>query len=338
MSVDGHDLRRESAVTLSFSLVDGSQKMSKILPFRSFKGKESQENYAAEKVWEEVHMVMKDERLSHVKFFLCADMKSLLMCLGYKAANAKDGCLFCVCTKERWHLCCADNKCVLRGHRDESRWYLPPLKPSDPGFKTNPLVDSSQFWGVVIDILHMFFRVTDAIFGRVIGFMSVGGKDVFLGLCDDAGVKRFHVVDKSETAVIKFANLTRQKRQLLMEKVFLKTELVKCGITAQKACDAEEVCTRFATCIELMSVGGEDLTKAIRRFTALFCKLFQLSSVPYYVHILAHTPLLISLYGDLSVFQQQSVENLNCQLGRRYFAQTSCSTTKAVIACNRSLF
>ena len=312
--------------------------MSKILPFRSFKGKETQENYAAEEVWDEVLAVMQDEQLSHVKFFLCADMKSLLMVLGFKAANARDGCIFCMCRKDRWTLCCVDKKCVTRGKLSDGRWILPPLKRADPGFKCKPLVDSSMFFGMLVDTLHMFFRITDAIFGRVIGFMSEKGKDVFLELCDAAGIKRFYIVDKCETTVIKFSNLTKAKRSILLEKVFLKNELQRCGISLQRAETIQDLCDRFVLCMNLMTVGGDELVRAIRGFTALFCKLFQLDSVPYYVHILAHTPLLISLYGDLTVFQQQSVENLNCKLSRKYFSQTSCSTSKAVIATNRSIF
>ena len=337
--MDGHDIRRQSAVTISFSLVDGSQGMQKIVPFRSIKGQEKRETYEREAVWTDVEKVIRDVRLSHVQFFFGADMKSLLMCLGFKAANAKDGCLFCTCLKDRWNLCCVDSKCVLRGKIEGGRWALSKLGPCDPGYKAAPLIDVTLFSGVVVDTLHMYFRITDAIFGRAIGLMTKDGREnVFLQLCDDAGVKRFHVIDKCDTSIIKFSNLTRQKRRILIEKVFLRSELRKCGIGDLKARDIQEVCKRFSVVYELMAVGGSNLLLAIKRFTALFCSLFQVSSIPYYVHILAHTPLLISLYGNLHVFQQQSVENLNCHISRRYFSQTSCSTIDAVIAHNRHLF
>lgn len=38
---------------------------------------------------------------NHVKFFFVADMKTMLLTLGYKAADGRDTCLFCTCSKIR---------------------------------------------------------------------------------------------------------------------------------------------------------------------------------------------------------------------------------------------
>ena len=187
MSSDGHNLAKENGVTMSFTLVDGTQAMKNIVPFFSFKEHESYESMKESGGWELVASTMMNEQVRErrIKFYFVADMKTMLITLGYKAANSRNACIFCKCSKERWALCGADNKCDFRGEIRESNdgIVLPKLKAGDPGFKNEPLISSELFDGVILDVMHLYLRVTDAIFSRAVAKMSKKGIQDFFSVC-----------------------------------------------------------------------------------------------------------------------------------------------------------
>ena len=169
VSVDDHDPSRNvKAVTFSFSLVcePASQCSANIVPVLSIPGSEYYDLMVEARAWhliesELVPEVLVGERLVQVDYFLCADLKSILLNLRYKSANARDVCIYRTC-KNRWELCCKDGKCRVRYvEKPNGSFHLPTLKPSDAGYKRPPLVNLGLYKFVITDILHAYLRITD---------------------------------------------------------------------------------------------------------------------------------------------------------------------------------
>lgn len=341
MSSDGANMTiKKSAVSFSFTLVDGSQMGKNVAAFKSHMGQENRENLAKWNSWNDVQKVIEDPRLKCVRFFLVADLKTLLLALGYKSANGRDVCFICSCDKSRWHMCTFDSKCSPRysSSECESKLILPPLKAGDPGYKAKPMIDVSVFHGVVFDTLHLFLRVTDQILGRACSSMSKQGITVFLRYCADMGIEDFNLRDPGETAIIKFTKLDKKSRTKMIDKIFRDVAVLKtCSLPQQKAESVARVCCVFMDAFEALST-GINLEVKVKKFVASYCKCYQVNEISNYVHLLLHAPLLFSKYGDISKFQQQSVEKLNSVMSRRYFSQSAANIQQAVIANNRSLF
>ena len=153
VSVDGHNpTKNSSAVTFSLSLTcePNAQSAKHVVPVMSVPGAETYELVRDSKAWESIEAELRPvidigDRVIHVDYYLCADLKSLLLHLGFKSANARDVCLYCTCTKERWGTCCYDGKCTTRHVRTSDGILLPSLSRGKPGYKQPPLANAPKY-------------------------------------------------------------------------------------------------------------------------------------------------------------------------------------------------
>ena len=347
VSVDGHDPTRNiKTVTFSFSLVcePAAQSAELTVPVVSIPGAESYDLVRDSGVWSTIQSELKheltiDDREHRVEYYLCADLKSLLLYLGFKAANARDCCIYCSCSKGRWGRCCEDGKCVGR-YVTKGGLTLPPLQPGDPGYKQPPLIDVTLYRFVIIDVLHMFLRVTDQMFSRACGFMSRGQLDQFMIECRHIGLKSFHLKDDNDG--LKFSNLDKRKRERMMQDIFLSGVLYTL-VPASRAELVVQVMRRFLDMWREIDSDTPDtsrLTETVVAFTLQFQKTYACVEPPNYVHMLCRLPLLVAHFGSLKAFQQQRVEALNHVLNQKVRTVTRPGPgqmTEAVQAVIRSL-
>ena len=324
---------------MSFTLVDGTQRMKNVAAFFSFKEHESYKSYEASGGWDVAASAMQDARVKEkgIQFFLVADLKTLYIALGSKSANARDVCIYCSCLKDRWALCGVDGHCQARYSIENGVMKLPSLKQGDAGFKNQPLIQSELFHGIIIDVMHLFLRVSDAIFSRACLLMSKKGIELFLQIC---GVRESQLKDGGDTSLPKFSKLTVSKRRVMFQNVFTdSTVLRRCGVSHSNSELVEKCCDTFLAYYSALKLADvESIDSKSRKFIALFCKTFKVLEVPNYFHLTVHTGMLTSLYGNLFDFQQQSTESLNCVISRKFFGQTKCSTSDAIAAANRYRF
>ena len=127
-----------------------------------------------------------------------------------------------------------------------TRWCsiaLPALRPSDPGYKQPPLVDITRYKFVIIDILHLYLRVTDQLFVRCCNFMDKRQIGEFLAVCQHHKLSAFHLRD--ENGKLKFSNLDKSKRENMMEAVFLKEAVLRTLMPPSRADRAIAVVEKF---------------------------------------------------------------------------------------------
>ena len=348
VSVDGHDPSRNlHAVTFSISLVcePTPQSSRHIVPIITLSGTEEYDFIRQSGAWDLIQAQLSpivdiDGKQVHVEYFLCADLKSLLLCLGYKSANARDVCLFCSCDKNRWGSCCEDGKCALR-YREASdgTLTLPTLLPSDAGYKQPPLVDMSKYKFVIIDILHLYLRVTDQIFVRSCNFIAKRQLAEFFNICRSQQICSFNIRD--ENGSLRFSNLDKAKREILIERVFGVRGVLHTVMPPIRADIVLAAVNAFAKMWKQIDASDPDvdlLRLSVVTFTKQFRKSFASDEVPNYVHMLCHLPMLVRHFGQLRVFQQQRVEALNNTINQKVRTVTRpgpSQMTQALQAVNR---
>ncbi|XP_043202959.1 uncharacterized protein LOC122370995 [Amphibalanus amphitrite] len=351
VSVDGHNPSRNiSAVTFSLSLVceRDTQSSKYIVPVISLPGAETYELVRDSSAWEQIERELNavidvGGRHVNVEYYLCADLKSILLYLGYKSANGRDVCIYCSCNKGRWGACCADGKCQARFRQaPDGSIALPALRPSDPGYKQPPLVDITRYKFVIIDILHLYLRVTDQLFVRCCNFMDKRQIGEFLAVCQHHKLSAFHLRD--ENGKLRFSNLDKSKREKMMEAVFLKEAVLRTLMPPSRADRVIAVVEKFQQVWKLINSDApnlEQLQASVVAFTKQFRKSFASDELPNYVHMMCHIPLLIEHFGSLRAFQQQRVEALNHAINVRVRSVTrpgAIQMQQAVQAVNRSLW
>ena len=350
VSVDGHNpTKNSSAVTFSLSLVceTGAQSSKHVVPVLDVPGAESYELVRDAKEWQtieaELHPVVDvGDRTVNVEYYLCADLKSILLHLGYKAANARDVCVYCTCAKNRWGMCCSDGKCANRHLQASDGIFLPKLSPGDPEYKRPPLANLARYRFVMIDLLHLYLRITDQLFVRSCNLMCKRQLDEFIGVCRHHNVQSFNLRDENGT--LKFSNLDRMKRDKLLSAIFLDRKVLHTLMPSSRVDLVVSAVERFLELWKQLDSDApypDELQVSVEIFTRQFRKSFASDEVPNYVHLLCHVPMLVRYFGSLKPFQQQRVEALNHTLNVKVRSMTRpgpSQMTEAVQAVNRSLW
>ena len=262
------------------------------------------------------------------------------MNLGMKAANALDICIYCECHKSRWHMCTMDSGCKPRYYTNgDGKLVLPSLVQGKPGFAREPLLKSDAYEFVMIDILHLYLRISDQILVAACGLMGEKGRELFAEFCVENGANRFKLrqTDKDDASKIKISSLTGPNRR----KILPALSVIKLR-SFLPVDDANCVFSVLSLFLEIMAafdkpeVDVYKLTKDVKRFVALFCVLKNDTLIPDYVHLLLHVPFLVSQFGNIKRFEQQAVERNNKFVEKKYFSQSKCDVKQALKAANRA--
>ena len=340
---DGHDVQRfRKFVTLTVSLV-GSQKMSDIVPLSVIPGQESYDSLSQSQFFS----VLKDAMIPNieyqgktfdVRYFFGGDLKFILSCLGMKAANSRNSCIYCRCDKSKWHTCLSSVKCELRF--DPSVMKLSYTK-RDAGMKADCLVPIGKFEFVMLDTMHMFFRVTDQLFRRALNFADKKGIAAFEKLCEEKKISSFYL-KCDDVAGVTFSKLTGRARNIMLRDVFCTDGLPR-FIPAEHVRPILSVFEAFKVLWDRISVAvcsSVELISAIEQFISLFRKVFAISEIPDYVHLLCHLPILVDRFGNATAFQQQSGEQTNFIVSKVISSMTTPAAAgeQATRACCRKLF
>ncbi|CAM1329199.1 Uncharacterised protein g9939 [Pycnogonum litorale] len=338
ISCDGHNVNKGSAVTFTASLVDGTQSSDRVVVLQSIKGSENYDVIKEAAVWPAIEQCLPDQINGKViKYFFCADLKSLLLNLGYKDSNGRDVCIYCSCDKARWHLCCQDEKCKPCYNQSKNKIALPSLQPSDPGYKRKPLIDIGKYKFVIVDTLHAYLRITDQLFSRTVCAMSKKNVSVFLNECGTAGIPGFKLHDAVHG--FKFSLLNVHQRKLLISKIFVRDEILKKFLSADTVAPITRIFKLFVDLwASVKDADIESMSNLIPQFTSAFRKTFARSEIPNYIHILSHFPFLFQQFGNINVFQQQSVEKMNRTIVTKFFTVSPYNLKHAVTSNNRKFF
>ena len=250
VSGDGHFCGKFRQYLTFTAHIVGSQKIDDLVLLKIQPGDESYNAIKAGGFFQDFYQKHVKEvffggKLYPVQYFFGGDLKFILSCLGMKAANSLFACVYCHCEKKNWHLCfLPDSGCRLKFDLGTKK--MNPMTAGDPGMKPGRecLVDFDVFQFVVIDLMHMFFRITDQIFSRTLSLASQKGLAEFQSMCDAEGISSFYLKTDG-IANVTFSKLTTRVRRILLKKVFLRDNIAKIVGPGRKAEQVTEIYVLF---------------------------------------------------------------------------------------------
>ena len=245
----------------------------------------------------------------NVRFFLCADYKFLLTTCGLKSANSNNACLFCECHKASYG---------VGGARERFQ-----LRAGQPGVVRNHLLPSIPLERTVIDVMHMYLRVSDKILLLIRREISDREVDAFVEELRQNISCRGKIYAKD--GKVEFANLDCNDRQRII--AFLcSSDLLVRHLGKKRGTEVKLLLAKFAKTMAVFHTSSDpdEIRSNSMTFLKMFLLLFQSSNVTPYIHMMAHHGHQIaSRVGCLNDFTQQHVEKLNHFATSTFFTCTN---------------
>ena len=251
----------------------------------------------------------------NVRVLFCADYKFLLIALGMKAATSSNACIYCKCKSGKYfHGPAEPRESIRRG---------------DPGTKLDNMLPNINPEDIVIDVLHMYFRVSDRLFHRLVeqeAADDAASRAALHAALDALGLKGHLVCNDS--GALEFSSLQSRDRDKLinavvrgdfLQKVMLRASAARVNMVRALFAKFEKVMNILKTCADGELVRVECIT-----FLKMFLAIYQKNMVTPYIHILAyHVPDIVGRHGALGAFNQQVVEKENHLVTSTFFSCTN---------------
>lgn len=344
ISQDGVDIGKVRQATVFSVAVVGTQRLEHIGVLKIVMKHEDYDSVRESGVYERVYKLIEkaEGEDDTLVFDFVADLKSILLVLGYKSANGDNTCIYCSCDRSQWHLCGSEaHHCVSRIGAD---FKLTPLNADANGFNRQgaaPLLDVTKFRFVQIDVMHCHFRVTDQLFQKTLNLSTGSGKKYFTQVISDLGLTNyfnFGMVDTTKGYT--FTKLTMRVRERLLEEVFVRHHLF--NIVSGDALESVvNVFCAFKTFWAHLKCTDNTVNQVLLKdFITQFRTTFVVGRLANYMHLLCHLPELYKQFGNLHKFQQQSVESLNNHVSTkvRTVCQPQEAAKQAMESWNRRFF
>ena len=251
----------------------------------------------------------------NVQVVFCADYKFLLIALGMKAATSSNACVYCKCKSGDY----------FRGPSVPRN----SIRCGDPGTKLDNMMPNCDPEDIVVDVLHMYFRVSDRLFHRLVEQEvadDVPSRAALHAALDALGLKGHLVCN--DGGALEFSSLQSRDRDKLIDAVVRGDFLQKVMLRASAA-RVHMVRALFAKFDKVMDIAKNSADRELVQlecgtFLNMFLAMYQKNMVTPYMHILAyHTADLVQKHGVLSVFNQQAVEKENHHVTSTFFACTN---------------
>jgi hypothetical protein len=315
---------------------------------------------ALQDVLRDLERIQKDgltigRNLYHLNFFLCGDLKFLLIVLGLKDATSEYACPWCFVRKDergnpnlKWSIndvqagaraLSSDGRLCCRGDSNRSKTVQSSVKHENL-FHWIPLTQ------VVVDELHLFLRITDRLELLLIAEIELldalspkrkfqSNFDIEKFPCMNKYVKfiqslgiPFSVVLDKTTQCYKF---THELRGGDKWKVINNINLPELLPSLPNVKSVQELWVQFREIMKsltpkekLCPADIENIGIKCTSWMNLFLSVYQSKNVTPYIHIFCyHVVEFLRLYGTLAPFSQQGQEKLNDQLSKIYFRSTS---------------
>jgi hypothetical protein len=286
-----------------------------------------------------------------IEWFLGGDWKFLACVCGLGAAHANSPCIWCKCTlydkfdpSKTWSL--LD---ITKGARTiaEIQELAAKKKSSSASHnvKNAPLFPSISLDHVIIDLLHLFLRISDNLINLLILHLrkadSIEKKRAF-----NEGFERskyrhmaawenylnerlkipFNWFVCKDSKKLKWRDLTGPEKI----KLFRNIKIGDILLDDPKTETVQELWDNFMSLIETLSssnsaeVNVEKFKQDTQSWFELFLSIYPAKHVTPYMHaLLWHVPEFLELYGKIHPFTQQGLEKLNDKTTKDFFRSTN---------------
>jgi hypothetical protein len=269
-----------------------------------------------------------------IKKCLGGDLKFLALMYGLNAANSKRACIWCDCDftesldiEKTWN--------ITRSQKTANELVD---QKDNKGHKFSPLFDDIEFCDCIIDILHLYLRITDKLFQHLINqiILSDGKESESLNIkkrknfralvnfvqIDCKVTKAFYVSKKSDTKY-KMRSLNANERNKILNKI--KDEeniLTRIFPELRKAKQFQSVFKQFQNIILRIKTNenlheekrNQKLSQDLKYWLTNYLSLqpTEDNKITPYIHAFVfHMPEFIRMHGSINKYNVQGLEKLN---------------------------
>ena len=283
-------------------------------------------------------------------YYLGGDWKMLANTLGIMCANSKYPCVWCKCGKEDFYdldkeYSISDAKMGARTHEEHAAILNHPdhKKILKYGYDKQPIfkdiIPNSRY---MIDMLHLFLRISDTLFNLLVKDCSLA--DNF----DMSAISKFDISkykhmnslqhflnDKcnvkftflwiAETKKLNWRDLVGPEKIRMFENLNLKEVIPD----HEKFKSVNTVWTEFYSImqlVKLVEIEAAEVKRRTRKWLQVFLTVYNKATVTPYMHaFVQHLHEFIHLYKDINAFNCQGLEKLNDMTTNQFFKGTNKS-------------
>ena len=242
-------------------------------------------------------------------FYLAADYKLLLSVCGMKGANGNFACIYC--DKKKSDYCNGGGKARLG------------FEPNQPGVNREWLLPMIPVDRIVVDVLHMYLRISDRLLLLIRREISDSKAQQFVDiLCSKITCRGRITVSDGK---VEFSNLDKSDRKKIVSFLAGSDCLVK--FLGDRGAKLRDLLGHFERLMSTVTNSEDEnvLRAETGAFRVHFLSLVQSQWVTPYLHILFHhCHEIVGRIGCcLNVFTQQQVEKLNHSVTSSFYNTTN---------------
>ena len=299
-----------------------------------------------------VTQIVINNQTFQIEFFGGGDLKWISNCFGINAANSSFPCPFC--TFEMKELTTVEDidqnwpNWELRNHQEANRCIGKKTVKAKKGYIKEPILDFIPFNNLVVDILHLFLRITDKLFQNLITRLQMledpckirfNSKDIFewpftKAFLDFVEIKcnvtaPFYIKQKDTDSKMKLRKLNQNERLSIFNNMRSLEEIFPVEIRKDMGIlrftrlfnEFKEI-YQIITSTDFNKFNKTDFSVKLKNWLRDYIKIDQ--KITPYMHILVyHIPDFIDRHKNLNLFSMQGMEKSNHFAKINYFRQTN---------------
>jgi len=266
-----------------------------------------------------------------IEYFLCGDLKFLALICGIENATCTHACIWCKCPADKQH-----DMHFEWSFRGTKAWTISDIQAccTQPKIKNFncahiPLFPTIPIHHTVVDMLHLFLRITDILFNLLV--LDIRRKDTILKftskscliannlqklqsfLNDDCHIP-FKFYYYSEAKDLKWRDFMGPEKLVVFSKIYLPKllpDLPNINVV-------QLLWKKLKSLYDVLHSERISFSNAVKfeedakQWINDFAKIYQTKHVTLYMHILVmHLGEFLQRYRNLVTFTQQGIEKLN---------------------------
>ena len=284
-----------------------------------------------------------DDNIFKIEFYLAGDLKFLSNVLGINAANSNFACPWCKCHKtdcSGMHWSIFDLQKGARSHEESKAKRNLKNDVNKFGYIDAPLFDFIPFKNVIIDLMHLYLRITDKFTSYILDdILSLDGyqdtydtvndpkiaksKNIWTYikfLKDDCRIRNcFYLKDKK----IVFRDLRGAEKLVVFNHINLVTLFPDIEDVATKNDVIHDFNTIYLKIRDNL-IQAEEIEILTSQFIVEYLEAFMISTISPYLHcFVCHMHEFRLLHQDFNLFNQQGLEKLNDITSEQVFKGTN---------------
>lgn len=285
-----------------------------------------------------------DETTYDIDWFVAADLKMLAIMFGINAANSHHACIWCDCNLYEL----PNKNSVFPINRTLTKSYeLFPVHKL--GYVNEPILQFVDFKNCVVDLLHLFLRISDKLFELLIEkLISIDGNDsedlekreTFKIFCDLLSqkckvTKPFYLSQKDKGNKIKLRSFNGEERLRIFQNLHYddknkptllssffpeKVNLLLEDYVWREFYHLYQMTKSYTNNPYDLSFPISYLESELKKWLVRYLKLNAgFDNLSCYAHAFCfHVPQMIKIHGDINIFNCNGIEKLN-DFASQYF-------------------